>query len=223
MSAGFHLDIFDFPRAANLAQEARDLAQSLNFSPPAVSAGIDLLLTWARQQDVGRTDSLIDEVASAAERTSGFHGWLWKLRLAEARAEIALARNRPEEALGWADEAIEQSRIRGRAKYQVLGLVTRAQALIGLGRTRDAIADLRAALALARSMGDSALLLRAAAGLIAVDGDDVLAAEARRVVDQIAKALPTSDMRRQFETAELARLVLKHSRGTPKDSPASPA
>jgi DNA-binding SARP family transcriptional activator len=223
MSAGFHLDIFDFPRAANLAQEARDLAQSLNFSPPAVSAGIDLLLTWARQQDVGRADSLVEEVASAAERTAGFHGWLWKLRLAEARAEIALARDRPQEALGWADEAIEQSRIRGRAKYQVLGLVTRAQALIGLGRTREAIADLRAALALAHSIGDSALLLRAAAGLIAIDGDDVLAAEARRVVDRIVEALPNSEMKHQFESAALTRLVLKHSRGTPKDSPTSPA
>jgi tetratricopeptide (TPR) repeat protein len=188
-----------------------------------VSAGIDLLLTWARQQDVGRADSLVEEVASAAERTAGFHGWLWKLRLAEARAEIALARDRPQEALGWADEAIEQSRIRGRAKYQVLGLVTRAQALIGLGRTREAIADLRAALALAHSIGDSALLLRAAAGLIAIDGDDVLAAEARRVVDRIVEALPNSEMKHQFESAALTRLVLKHSRGTPKDSPTSPA
>jgi hypothetical protein len=40
MSVGFHQDIFDFARAESLAQEARELARSANFSPPAVSAGI---------------------------------------------------------------------------------------------------------------------------------------------------------------------------------------
>ena len=63
MSAGFHLDIFDFARAESLAQEARELARSSNFSPPAVSAGIDLLLNYARQHEAGRADRLIDEVA----------------------------------------------------------------------------------------------------------------------------------------------------------------
>jgi tetratricopeptide (TPR) repeat protein len=211
MSAGFHLDIFDFPQAASLAQEARDLAQSLSFPPPAVSAGIDLLLNSARQHDVGRADALIDEVAAAADRTSGFHGWLWKLRLAEARAEIALARNRPEEAHNWANEAIEQSRVRGRIKYQILGLLTRAQASSDLGRTKEAIGDLRAAVALARPMGDPALFVRAAAGLLAIDGDDALAAEARGVVARIAESLSDPDMRRQFEMAEPTRLVVRQA------------
>ena len=157
MSAGFHLDIFNFARAESLAQEARELARSSNFSPPAVSAGIDLLLNYARQHEAGRADSLIDEVASIAEQTSGFHGWLWKIRLAEARAELALARNAPEEALRWAGEAIEQSRERGRVKYQVVALTTRAQALIDLARTKEAITDLRAAVTLARPTEDLAL------------------------------------------------------------------
>jgi tetratricopeptide (TPR) repeat protein len=211
MSAGFHLDIFNFARAESLALEARDLARSLNFAPPAVSAGIDLLLNYARQDEPGRADSLIDEVSSVAEQMSGFHGWLWRIRLAEARAELALARNTPEEALRWADEAIAQSRLRGRVKYQVFALTTRAQALIALDRTKEAIADLRAAVTLARPTEDSALFLRAAAGLIAIDGDDALANEAQAAVDRIARSLPDPDMRVQFERAVPVRLVSKLS------------
>jgi DNA-binding SARP family transcriptional activator len=211
MSAGFHLDIFNFARAESLAQEARELARSVNFAPPAVSAGIDLLLNFARQREAGRADSLIDDVASVAEQTSGFHGWLWKIRLAEARAELALARDTPQEALRWTDEAIEQSRVRGRVKYQVVGLTTRAQALIDLDRTKEAIIDLRAAVTLSRPTGDSALFLRAAAGLIAVDGDDALADEAQAVVARIADNLPDLEMRLQFEHAEPVRLASKRA------------
>jgi hypothetical protein len=187
------------------------LARSANFAPPAVSAGIDLLLNYARQREAGRADSLIDDVASVAEQTSGFHGWLWKIRLAEARAELALARDTPQEALRWADEAIEQSRVRGRVKYQVVGLTTRAQALIDLDHTKEAIIDLRAAVTLSRPTGDSALFLRAAAGLIAVDGDDALADEAQAVVARIADNLPDLEMRLQFEHAEPVRLASKRA------------
>jgi tetratricopeptide (TPR) repeat protein len=212
MSAGFQMDVFNFARAESLAQEARDLALSWNFSPPAVSAGIDLLLAYARQGEAGRADSLIDEVASVAEQTSGFHGWLWKIRLAEARAELALARGMPEEALRWADEAIAQSGARGRVKYQVIALTTRAQASIDLGRTKEAIANLRDAVTLARPTRDLALFVRAAIGLIAIDGDDALADEARAVIDRIAGNLPDLDMRLQFERAEPIRRVAKLSR-----------
>jgi tetratricopeptide (TPR) repeat protein len=179
----------------------------VNFSPPAVSAGIDLLLNYARQHEAGRADTLIDEVASVAAQTSGFHGWLWKIRLAQARAELALARDTPDEALHWAGEAIEQSRARGRVKYQVLALTTRAQALIELDRTKEAITEFRNAVTLARPTEDLGLFLRPAAGLIAIDGDDTLADEARAIVARIARNLPDPDMRLQFEGTALTRLV----------------
>jgi hypothetical protein len=96
-------------------------------------------------------------------------------------------------------------------KYQVVGLTTRAQALIDLDRTKEAITDLRAAITLARPTEDLALFLRAAGGLIAIDGDDALADEARAVVDRIAKNLPDPDMRLQFESAAPIRLVSKRT------------
>jgi hypothetical protein len=96
-------------------------------------------------------------------------------------------------------------------KYQVIALTTRAQALIELARTKDAITDLRAAVTLARPTEDLALFVRAAAGLLAIDGDDALANEAQAVVDRIAEGLPDPDMRLQFERAEPTRLASKRT------------
>jgi tetratricopeptide (TPR) repeat protein len=207
ISTGFHNEVFDDEGAEPLSHEARDLARSAGFLPPAVSAGIDLLMSYARQGEIGRTERLVDEVAAAIEETGGFHGWQWRMRLAAARAEIALLRGEQEEALRWADETIAQSLARGRPKYEIFGLTARAEQRIGLGRTTEAIADLRTAVALARKVGDPALFVRPAAALLPVDGDDALAAEGRAVVNRIASALPDAEMRRRFERAEPVRVI----------------
>ena len=201
MSAGYHLDVLDFATNEALAEEARELARSLSFTPPVVSAGLDLMVNFARRQEVDRAEALIAYVAESADKATAWHGWLWNLRLNEARAEIALARGNWEEALRWSAVAIKESRERGRVKYRVLGLRTRAEALRRLGRVREAIPDLRSAVALARPVGDPALFLRAATGLLAVDGNDALAAEASTTAERIARALPDARMRGCFEAA----------------------
>jgi len=207
MSAGFHLDVFDFAGNEALAEEARELGRSANFLPPVVSASLDLLLNFAQRQEVSRAEKLVDEVATVAQKTASFHGWLWRLRLAEARAEIALARGDWEETLRLAEDAIGQSRARSRVKYHAVGLETRAGALAALGRTREAIADLRNAVKLTRPTGDPAMFLRAAAALLKLEGDDALLAEARVAAQRIAIALPTDEMRRRFRDAEPVQLL----------------
>jgi hypothetical protein len=87
-------------------------------------------------------------------------------------------------------------------KYEALALGTRAQALHRRGRDQDALADLRRAVGLARSIGDPALFLGTAVRLLALDGDDALATEARATAERIAAALPDVELRRRFETAE---------------------
>lgn len=201
MSGGWHLDVADYGGAESIAMEARELARGAGFAPTIVSAGIDLLLTFARRGEVARAEALLAEVSAAAAGTAGFHGWLWSLRLAEARAEIGLARGEWEEAIRGANEAIEQSRAKGRVKYQVLALLTRARALHGEGRAKKSIADLRRAVDLARSIGDAALFPRAAAALLAMDGEELLATEVRAAVGGIARALPNTEIRRSFEAA----------------------
>jgi class 3 adenylate cyclase/tetratricopeptide (TPR) repeat protein len=207
MWGGVHLEVADFAGAEALAEEARELARSVGFPPAVASTGLDLLFNYVRRHDVGHTEPLLDSVAEAVARAQGVHGWLWRLRFAQARAEIALARGDHEEALRCAEEAIAKSQATGRVKYQLAGLVTHGQALAALGRTKQGIADLRRAVELARGLGDPTVLLRAVAALLELDGNDALLSEARAAVQTIAAALPDEAMRRSFKVAEPARLV----------------
>jgi hypothetical protein len=64
----------------------------------------------------------------------------------------------------------------------------------------------------ARPAGSPALFLRPATALLALDGDDALAAEARAAADRITAALPDPEMRRRFEAAEPVRFLRKSGR-----------
>jgi len=212
MCGGLHLDLYDFVLAEALAEEAREISRSLGWMNALASAGIDLLLNFTRCGEIGRADGLLAEVAEHVAQGQGTHGWLWRLRFVQAQAELAQARGDYEQALRWADEAIARSRKHGRIKYQVAGLQVRAQALASLGRQPAAIADLLSAVGQARATGDPAMFLRAAVALLAIDGTDALLAEARAVVERIARALPDVAMRRRFEEAEPVRMVVHLAR-----------
>src|SRR5262249_46273503 len=117
MSAGFHLSVFDFEGAEALQSEARELAASVNFDPTVVSASIDLILIQARRYEAERAEKLLHETATRMETTRGWHEWLWKLRMTQARAELALARGDFEAAVAEAQDGCALSRSRRRPKY----------------------------------------------------------------------------------------------------------
>jgi tetratricopeptide (TPR) repeat protein len=207
MAAGLHLTLFDFEGAEVLQSEACELARGVGFVPPIVSARIDTLLTFARRHEPGRAERLLKETAAAAASTAGWHQWLWQLRLTQARAELALARDAFDEAFATATDSIEQSRMRGRPKYEALGLITRAQGLNALTRTREAIADAKTAVSVAEKTGDPALLLLALDALIGFEGTDELATQARTVTDRIYTSLPSEVLRRCFTDSEVVRRI----------------
>ena len=207
MEAGLHLILFDFEGAEALQAEACELARSVGFAPPIVSAGIDSLLTFARRHEPGRAERLLEETAAAAASTGGWHEWLWQLRLTQAQAELALARGAFDAAIALATEAIDQSRARGRPKYEALGLIARAHGMHALARTPAAIADSRCAVGIAGTTGDPALLLITLDALLALDGTDELAAQALAVSSRIDDALPDQMMRRCFTESEIVRRI----------------
>jgi tetratricopeptide (TPR) repeat protein len=210
MCAGLYLALGDYARAESVTEEARQVNQTVHFPNVTASTGVDLLLTYARRHEPARAVGLLPDVAAAVAQTVASHHWLLRMRFAQAQAEVALARGAPEEALRHAQDGLAQARQRGRPKYEVLGLQTQAQALHALGRTKEAIAEFRAALERARPVGDPATFLRVAAALLAIAGDDALLAETRATVERMAAAL-TDDLRCAFLDAEPARLVTRLS------------
>ena len=204
MSAGCYLDLFDLETAESRQLEARELARRSSFVPPLVSATIDLMLTYARGADPARADALLPEVADLVAKAGGWHGWLWRLRLQHARAEVALARGDWAAALEISSASIDECLARGRAKYEVLGLLVRASAHSALGHHADSLTDRRRAVEIARRVASPALVLRAVGALMEVDGGDTLAVEARKATTQIREALPDS-MRRQWDHVDLVR------------------
>ncbi len=207
MSTAVHLEVFDFARAEAAAEEARDIGRSSNNILPVVSACIDLMCIYTSRRELGGADAIALEIVDQIERGSRGHEVLWRGRLAAARADLALARNDWREALRLADDAIKLARGMGRPKYEALSLAARGRALVGLGRKREAIGDLQHAVAVARPIGNPAMLVRLAASLLAVEGDAAVAAEAREAADRVLGALPDEGMRRSFQAAEAVKLV----------------
>lgn len=192
-----------WPRRRALSRSAQ------HFLHCEASAGIDLLLNFARRGEVSRAERLVGEVAESVAHGQGAHGWLWGIRFAQAQAEIALARKAFEEALRRAEEVVARSRALGRVKYEVAGLQTCGQALAALGQTREAMTALHSAVARARATIDPLMFLRPAAALLAIAGDESLLVEARGAVERVVEALPEAELRQRFLAAEPVRVVAR--------------
>jgi ATP/maltotriose-dependent transcriptional regulator MalT len=212
MSATPHLDLFDFDGALRIAQEASELGHRFNVVRTSVSAAIDTLFIRLRSGELGRAIEILPGVRRLvvdegnAEGT-WLHGWLWHLRLAQGDAEFALARSDWREAVRLATASIEASRARTRPKYESAGLATRAQALVALGRKREAIADSTAAVEVARGTGDPAMFVRAAATMLRVEANASLASEAHHTIARILGAVSNPRMRRCFEDSETVQFI----------------
>ena len=202
MSAGVYMALGDYEQAADIAEEARELARSLAFTPPRVSAGIDLLLVRARQHDPGKAEVVLDEVAAVAASASGWHGWLWRIRLSQARAELALARGDWQAAIDAAEDTIQQS-VERRPKYRVLSTITAARARFALGQQSAAAQQVMAAVAMARNLDDPAVTLRALRAHVEIAGDDALAAEAKAVTQRMLAEISDKRLRSRFLASDL--------------------
>jgi tetratricopeptide (TPR) repeat protein len=197
MSVAPFLSLGDLEGARTRALEARELAHRAAFDPPLVSAGIDLLIINARLHDPGGSETLLRETRAAVEQAGGWHAWKWRLRLAQAHAELALARHNWKDAITAASHVVGQSRTYGRPKYEALGLATRARAVGRLG-LRPESADARASVEIARRLGDPSLLLECLSVLLELDGSDEMRNEAQHIVNRIAGALSQESWRSRF-------------------------
>lgn len=199
MLGGLHLDLFDYAGAERIAQEARQVGRAANFSPAVVSAGIDLMLNYARRGEIQLAARLIPEIAGVLPKTYGNHRWIWELRFAQARAELALAKQAWDDVLHFTESVLVQSATTSRIKYTVVGNLTRAHALVAVGRETEARALFDTAVNLARPTGDPLLFVRTAMARLGFEADDALANEARGIAQRISSALPPNTLRWRFE------------------------
>ncbi len=212
MSATPHLDLFDFDGALQIAEEASELGREFNFVSARVSAAIDCLFIRLRSGNPGRALDLLPAVRGLVANEvnadgTWLHGWLWGLRLAQAEAEAAVAGNDWREAVRLATCSIDASRARMRPKYESAALATRAQALVALGRKKEAIADLTAAIGVARGTADPALVVRAAATMLRVEPDASLADEAHQSIRRILDAVSNPRTLLCFEASEAVQFI----------------
>ena len=208
MLGGIYLELYDYATAQSITEEARDLAASFNFPPPIISANIDLLSNFARSGKVEKTEALVSKVAEAVEKTSNWHGWLWKMRFAQAQAEISLARGDGEKAIQFAENSLHQSQETGRIKYQAAALETRGKALVLMGEKKnEGIENLREAIQLVRQVQNPLMFLRAGYALLCVERDEKLIEEVRGVIKQIKESLLNTPLSLPFEDAEPIRML----------------
>jgi tetratricopeptide (TPR) repeat protein len=161
MSSALYRDLFQLDEATRRNQEAAELGAATGFANAVLQSGIDQLFTDLARGEVGRAEARWPELWDRTQNIKGTHQWLMAGRLAEARAEIALAKGDHAEAARLAQEAIDQSREVRRAKYELAARLVLGRALITLGQPERGIDELRTALDGIRRLGHPPTLWRA--------------------------------------------------------------
>jgi class 3 adenylate cyclase/tetratricopeptide (TPR) repeat protein len=161
MSSALYRDLFQLDEATRRNQEAAELGAAAGFANAVLQSGIDQLFTDLARGEVGRAEARWPELWDRTQNIKGTHQWLMAGRLAEAKAEIALAKGDHAEAAVLAQEAIDQSRQVQRAKYELAARLVLGRALMALGQPDRGIDQLHTALDGIRRLGHPPTLWRA--------------------------------------------------------------
>lgn len=135
-------------------------------------------------------------------------------RLEQARAELALAAGRWEEAVEAVESALRRAGDAGRLKYQCLAWTTRGRAMLELGRPWDAEKDFREAVAAAERLSHAPSLWPALVGVAQAlegAGREVDAEEARTRARQVLTGFAaglSEEHRRSIESSPGAQELL---------------
>ena len=180
-------------------EEARALDQrALDLAGEAAEARFDAVLGLAADavglEQITEADAALADAATLADGRSDW--WRQRVRLDWVRAEVALLRNRPDEAVTRAAMAVTLAEASGAPRHVAKGLLFGGVAQVQTGETDEAAVTLRRAATLAESLGAVPLVWPAravlgalVAGTAPTEGAASLQA-ARVAVRQIADDLP---------------------------------
>ena len=179
--------------------EARRLdLRALDLAGDAAEARFDAVLGLAADavglEEVTEADAALADAATLVDGRADW--WRQRVRLDWVRAEVALLRNRPEEAVSRSDAAVTLAEASGAPRHVAKGLLFEGVALVQVGELEEAAVTLRRAATLAESLGAVPLVWpsRAVLGALVAptnpaEGGASLQA-ARAAVRQIAEDLP---------------------------------
>jgi len=153
MRAGALRELGDLRSARLQSEEALEVGKDSGFPPALISARLDLLYTDLAAGDVGAVEAAIPDLAQALGSAKGFHQFLWSIRLLAARAEVARMAGRHEDAISFAQTALEETERYGRRKYDCIVRVPLARALVASGRPMDAVEVVTRAVVEAERLG----------------------------------------------------------------------
>ncbi|HTG48743.1 MAG TPA: hypothetical protein VK646_13920 [Actinomycetota bacterium] len=206
-------DVRDLAEARRRNAEALELYRTIGFESGAMQAEIDLLAADL-EDDPASAERAWPALWARLGEASGWERWLAPGRLSVLRAELAVRRERWQDALEAALEAIEVAHRIGRAKVQVSARIVLGEAQLALGRPFDALAELGAAAEAADALAHPPTRWRAYADLsraAAAAGDDLGAATASAQAATVAKkyvaALTPEHADRLVATPALAAIL----------------
>jgi class 3 adenylate cyclase/tetratricopeptide (TPR) repeat protein len=206
---GVHLELFDLDETIRLCLEGDEASQK--FWPWPEPRGHSLLKIGlahlqkgqhgAAEAFFGRAEALLD--------VDVWLRWRWHMPLLQARAELALAETRLDDAWDDASRALEMSTRTASRKHVARAQRLRGEILAASDRFEEAEGELRASVALATDLGTPREAWLAEASLartLARSGRDKDAeasfVRAAQTIEGIAARLTTPELRRSFLTAE---------------------
>jgi class 3 adenylate cyclase/tetratricopeptide (TPR) repeat protein len=174
-------ELYDLDEARRRNEHAAELGAQAGFAMAEIQSAIDQVFLDLLEYEPGRADSRMPRLIEQADASKGWHQWLMRGRLAEAAAEIALAKGDAEAAAAAAQQAIQEATAVSRRKYETAARLVLGRALLQMKEHSRAEAELRVALAGAERLIHPPTLWRAWWSLseaLARTGDDRGAGEA---------------------------------------------
>jgi hypothetical protein len=192
--------------------------EAAGFNMPRANAMADLVQAALLAGDLTTAETVWRTQWEDSKESRAWTYWLMRCRLAAARAEMALAMDRLDEASEWARQTIELCVPVRRLKYEIVGRIVLGQATLSSGKALDALAGLKVAVEQADRLGSPPLRWRARAALgrslYATGEDDGAAralAEASTIIQGVAAGL-SAERSARFLAVEPIREVLALSR-----------
>jgi len=158
-------DIFSLEEARRRSELVAERLGPSDFNMPWMNARADLIGADLLRGDLGAVERAWPRAWEDALASKAWEHWLIAGRLAAYRAELELEAGRPDEAVTWADRALERARATGRRKYEAVVLTTLGRALTAQSLAEDAASELLSAVEVADELGSPLLRWRARAAL----------------------------------------------------------